>query len=148
LTEFSILTAPAPEIFRVLNSAIKPEEALAALREMGIEWYLTEGGDLMIKYWQVGAKGFIAAEHTAAIRMQQDRPPELSNLEWLSQHLNDLQQKYAGQWIAVEGDTVVATAPDIGGLLNQTKHLNIEKPFVTKIPLGDIVWQTAFTSGY
>jgi hypothetical protein len=136
---------PTKEIIEsVGTSSLPPEEVLKQFDSYGIEWYLTETGDLMIRYWQVGAEDFVPAEHVARIREGRTVPPEASALEWLSRHLTDLKTRYPGQWIAVVNNQVVAASGNLAGLLQVIRDSGIENPFITEIPAGPLIWTTAY----
>ena len=137
--------APTKEIVESLvTSSLAPEEILSRLDSYGIEWYLTEKGDLMIKYWQVGAQDFAPVEHIGRIREGQTVPREANMLEWLSDHLRDLQINYAGQWIAVVHNQVLAASNDLPDLLQQIRSSGIEHPFITQIPARRVIWTTTY----
>ena len=127
----------------VATSGLSPEEILQRLDSYGIDWYLTEPGDLMIKYWQVGAEGFVPPERVGTIRMG-SVPAEGNSLEWVSRHLSELRQRHAGQWVAVVGEQVAASAPTLPRLLECVEELGIDQPFLTEIPAGPITWITTY----
>ena len=127
-----------------VTSGLTPEETLRSLESAGINWYITDQGDLMIRYWQVAAEGFVSPEHVGRIQIGHAAPEEASALDWVSRHLDELRRQYAGQWIAVMEDRVVAIAPNLAGLLDQIHAAGVERPFVTQIPAGPIIWITAY----
>ena len=128
-----------------VTSGRPPEEILERLNEYGIEWYITEEGNLMIKYWQVGAEDFVPEERVAEFRARTAAPSGAESLEWISKHLSELQATYGDKWIAVAGDEVIASADDLPRLVEALDELNIDNPFVTQIPAGPIVWHTLYT---
>ncbi len=130
----------------VITSGLPPEKILERLNSYDIQWYMTKSGDLMIKYWQLGAEDFLPLEHVAKIREGQVVPPEASRLEWLSSHLSDLKTRYEGQWIAILGDRVIANAANLPDLLQQVQGSEVESPFITQIPSEPIIWATAYAS--
>lgn len=127
-----------------VTSGLTPEETLRHLESAGIEWYVSDQGDLMIRYWQVAAEGFVSPEHVGRIQMGQAAPKEADSLEWVSRHLDELRRRHAGQWIAVVQDRIMASAPNLAGLLDQLRTAGVEHPFVTQIPAGPITWITAY----
>lgn len=127
----------------VATSGLSPEEILQQLDSYGFEWCLTEQGDLMIKYWQVGAEGFVSPERAGTIRTR-PAPEEANSLEWVSRHLSELRRQHAGQWVAVVGDKVAASAPTLPQLLERVGELGIDCPFLTEIPTGPITWITTY----
>lgn len=136
---------PTKEIVEsVVTSSLSPEELLRQLDSYGVEWYLTDEGDLMIRYWQVGAEDFIPSEHVGRIREGWKVPREVNSLEWLSRHLSDLRARYPGQWIAVVEDEVVAASKNLADLLQQVRDSGVEHPFITEIPTGPVIWTTAY----
>lgn len=133
------------EIFESLvTSGLPPEEVLKSLESYGIDWYLTTRGDLMIRYWQVGAEDFVPAQKVGTIQEGRIVPPEANALEWLSRHLPYLRTKYAGQWIAVINNQVIAAATDLPDLLKQVRDSGMEHPFITQIPTNPLIWTTAY----
>lgn len=127
-----------------VTSGNTAEEAVRQLDSYGIDWYLSDSGDLMVKYWQVGAEGFVPPEHVARIQAGRSRPNEAEALDWVSSHLGELRQRFGGRWIAVVGSGVVATAATLSQLLQQVRDLGIERPFVTEIPAGQVTWNMTF----
>jgi len=131
-----------------LRSAVtgsrSPEETLQQLDSYGVDWYLTEEGHLMIRYWQIGAEGFVSPEQVGTIIAGRTIPTEGPALEWVSRNLEVLRQQYAGQWIAITGNQVVAHAQSLSDLLPQLSAPGAERPFVTQIPAAPIVWHTTY----
>ncbi len=143
-TSFAV-GGPTKEIVEsVATSKLPPEELVKRLDSYGIDWYLTDAGDLMVRYWQVGVEDFVPREHIARIRQSRIVPREASALEWLSRHLHDLRAKYAGQWIAVVDNQVVAASTNLPDLLQQVRDSGIEHPFITEIPAKPLIWTTAY----
>jgi hypothetical protein len=127
----------------VPTSGLSPEEILQRLDSYGVEWYLTEQGDLMVKSWQVGAEGFVSPERVGTIQIG-PVPAEASSLQWVSHNLAELRQQHAGQWVAVVGEQVAAAAPTLPLLLDRVGELGIDRPFLTEIPAGPITWITTY----
>ena len=117
---------------------------LSQLEQYGIEWYLTNAGDLMIKSWQFAVREFVPAEAVEDLRGDKTMDGEVESLEWVSRELSTLGKEYAGKWIAVKNDLVVADSDTFPDLLQQTKTLSIDRPFITKIPARPPVWKTAY----
>jgi hypothetical protein len=128
----------------VVTSGLPPEEVVKQLDSYGIEWYVTEEGDLMLRYWQVGAEDFVPTEHVARIREGRTAPQEATSLEWVSRNLADLRARFAGQWIGIANGEVVASAASLPELLARLRAGGVEKPLITEIPAGPIVWHTAY----
>lgn len=105
---------------------------------------VTEKGDLMVKLWQIGAEDFVPKEQVARILEGRTVPSEATALEWVSQHLLELQNTFAGRWIAVAGDQVVAASPNLRGLMEQLADMDVGTPFITEIPSKPVVWHTAY----
>jgi hypothetical protein len=131
---------------KVINSvptaATSYEEILEHLERIGIEYHVTKTGDLGLKCWQL-FPGFVSEEHAAVIRATRSSPPEGSRMDWLSENLQLIQERFAGQWIAVGENEIVASALTLPELL--TLIGDIDKPLVTFIPAEPAVW--AFTYG-
>lgn len=128
----------------IVTSGLPPEEILKRLDSYGIQWYVTEKSDLMIRYWQIGAEDFVPVERIARIRESQTVPAEASALEWLSGHLREVKADYADRWIAIIDNEVVADAESLPALLQKVHDARIENPFVTFIPAEPIIWSTAY----
>ena len=121
-----------------------PEMALRQLDTFGVDWYLTERGDLMIRYWQLGAEGFVSPERVGEIQ-EGCRPPQATDaLEWVSATLPNLRARYAGRWIAAVDGRVIADAASLADLLRATEAEGAPNPFVTQIPAEPIVWNTLY----
>lgn len=128
----------------IVTSGLPPEEILKRLDSYGIQWYVTEKSDLMIRYWQIGTEDFVPVERIARIRESQTVPAEASALEWLSGHLREVKADYADRWIAIIDNEVVADAESLPALLQKVHDARIENPFVTFIPAEPIIWSTAY----
>lgn len=126
------------------TGSLSPQEILERLDSYGIEWYVTERGDLLIRYWQVAAEGFVRPEQVARIREGRAIPDEADALEWVSRHLAELQEKYPGRWIAIAGSRVVAASATLPDLLQQLSTLRIDRLFITEVPAEPAVWETAY----
>ncbi len=130
----------------LVTSGLPVKDILRQLESFGVEWYVTEQGDVMVKYWQVGAEGLVPPEHVANIRASQSVPAAAGVLEWLSANLDDLRARYSGQWVAIVDHQVIASAPDIVTLICATADLEGVTPFITQIPADPVVWHTAFSN--
>lgn len=126
----------------VPTDAISIEEILAHFDRIGIEWHVTETGALGIKYWQL-FPGVVSKEDAATIRATHPAPAEGSKMDWLSENLQLIQERYAGQWIAVGDNEMVVSAPTLPELLVLIG--DIDKPLVTFIHSEPMVW--TFTYG-
>ena len=118
-----------------------PEEALEALTQAGFEWYVTEGGALMFKTWQI-IKDFVTPEQAAEIRTMQKPRTQIEDIEWLSRNLESVRLNYAEQWVAIHEERIVAAATNLPNLLSQISEY--EKPFITFITEEEIVWDLAY----
>jgi hypothetical protein len=117
-------------------------QVLAQLESLGVEWFVTNQGDLMVKSWQVVSEGFVSPGEVPFIG--QHAPPEADPLNWVSAHLEELRAQYPGQWIAVVGNQIQAAAPTLPALLALVNAQGIQSPFVTQIPAGDITWNLTY----
>jgi len=121
-----------------------PEQILESLNSYGIDWYVTERGDLLIKYWQIAAEEFVPKQQVATIRENQTVPRESQSLEWLSSHLADIKREYINRWVAIKDQTIIAAAENLTDLLQLVQDSHLENPFVTFIPGEPVVWTTAY----
>ncbi len=127
-----------------LTGSLSPEDVLERFDEFDIDWHLTDEGALWIKYWQIGAEGFVPPPRVAELRQQRPVPTGAQALEWVSRHLSALQRTHAGQWIAVAGDRVATAANTLPDLMAALEELDLDEPFITQIPAGPLVWNTAY----
>ena len=129
----------------IVANGLPPEEVVRRLDSVGIEWYVTEHGDLMLRYWQVGAEDFVPKERVATIRENHNPPSDADALEWVSSHLGELKREYGNRWIAVIGNRVAASAENLPDLMQEIEESETgAHPFVTFIPAQPIVWATAY----
>jgi hypothetical protein len=128
-----------------LASGRGAHDALKQLDSLGIEWFVTDQGDLMTKTWRVVAARFVAPQDVPLIR--QSHPPEADALNWVSQHLADLRARFAGRWIAVEGGAVVADASTFPRLMKLlSKRAAGAKPLITQITAEEPSWIVTYAS--
>jgi len=128
----------------IVTSSSTPKNILKQFNEYGIEWYLTERGDLLIKSWRIGAENFVPAEHVMELREDGKKHGEANALDWVSKNLSELREEYPGKWIAVVDDQVVAASDNLVALMQQLHDQDIELPFITEIPAQPVVWTTAY----
>jgi hypothetical protein len=128
----------------IATSGLPPEEVLRRLNSYGIDWYLTEKGDLLIRYWQIGAEDFVPPERIAEIRETQAVPRDANALEWLSTHLAELKGQFSDRWVAIIKNQVVSHAESLPALMEKIHDAQINDPFITFIPGQPIVWATAY----
>lgn len=121
-----------------------PEEVLERLDEYKIPWYVTDDGDLVIKYWQVVAEDFVPREQVVRVRSNHPLPPEAEALDWVSRHLSELRAQHGGEWIGVAGNQVVASATTLPALMDMLQQAGAEGAFITQIPSGPIVWRSVY----
>ncbi len=119
-----------------------PQEVVESLNKSGIEWYVTEVGYLMIKFWQISAEGYVSREHAAKIRTIQNPQEQTNELEWLSKNLERIRSNYANKWIAIDRNRIVTYASDLPSLMRQITQ--IDKPFITFIPEEQVVWNFSY----
>jgi hypothetical protein len=120
------------------TGAKSPEEVSETLDRFGIEWHVTEGGTLMIKYWQTVAEDFVTPEHSATIRSSRQSPEQENELDWLGKNLENIRGEYGGQWVAIYNNEIMASTQNLSDLLNQIVEL--DRPFITYIPSEPVVW--------
>lgn len=143
---FSIpMGSPVKEIIASISTgSMPPEEMLARLDQYDIDWYVTDEGDLLIKYWQVIAEDFMPREQIARIRSGHPTPSGVETLEWLSGHLDELRERYGGQWVGISQNTVVASSSNLHVLLETLHQLGIDGTFITQIPAGRVIWKSVY----
>ncbi len=64
---------------------------------------------------------------------------EVSTIEmyWVSDHYNEIVEKYGGEWIAVVNDEVIAHALKLSDVRAVLDERNLQLVFVEKIPTKD-----------
>jgi hypothetical protein len=130
---------------RIIEIPAELSERLKILAELDtarIQWFVTERGDHMIKSWQVAAERFMVPEGVPLL--QQPNMPDADPLNWVSAHLEELRAQYPGQWIAVVGAQVRAAAATLPALLALVNAQGLQKPFVTQVPVGEVIWDMAY----
>lgn len=126
------------------TSGMPYEEVLRTLDKIGIEWQVTEEGDLLVRCWQVGAEGFVYREEAAVIRSSRPSPKQGEELDWLSRNLQEVRERYGGQWVAISGNEIAAAAPNLPDLMSQITEL--DRPFITFIPSGPVIWTFTYAN--
>jgi len=91
-----------------------------------------------------GALSSVSPERVAEIQEHGRQPQASDALEWVSATLPDLRARYAGRWIAVADDRVIADAASLAELLQATQAEGALNPFVTQIPAEPIIWNTLY----
>ena len=110
-------------------------EVLEELNALGIPWHVTSGGTLWTATWQATTPGFVSAGEVAGLPVSPyPAPRQVSAMEWVSQHLDELHQRYAGRYVAVLGNTVVADSERLPVLLADLRRRGIRDVFLTHIP--------------
>ena len=131
----------------VSTGAKSPEEALRVLERldrMEIESFLTERGDLLIRYWTIGAEDFVNPEHAAVIRSKRPSPRGADKLDWFSNNMTLIRSQYGGQWVGVHGNGIVGAAPSLSDLMNQIS--GYDKPLITYIPAEPVAWTFTYAN--
>lgn len=128
----------------ITTSGLSPDEILSKLDSFDIQWYLSEGGKLYIRYWQLCAEDFVPPEQIGEIRNHQQIPREAAALEWLSNQLSAIKEMYVNRWIAIDNEAVFADAENLPTLLEMINNAGVENPFITFIPPDPIIWNTAY----
>ena len=61
-----------------------------------------------------------------------DAPPDSRDVEvgWVEEHRAELQRRYAGQWIVVDGDTLVSHHRILREAVDRAKNRGVHCPFV------------------
>lgn len=125
-----------------------PKELLSKVGRYDIDTYVAESGDLWMRpSWQVAVKGFLTSEEARQYRAQQAQgstPRQVAALEWVSQHLDDLQARFPGQWIGLVGEDVVATGATVQDLIEALRRRGSDGAFITQIPAGPVTWEFLF----
>lgn len=55
-------------------------------------------------------------------------------MSWLQAHQEELRHNFPGEWVAIEGQSVVAHAPDLPALLQAATQAGHPHPFVSLVP--------------
>lgn len=74
----------------------------------------------------------LAARPSDAGSVQREGPPDSRDVEisWIEHHRAEIRQRYAGQWIVVEGDSLVAHHRDLQEAVDRASRRGIRYPFV------------------
>ncbi len=121
-----------------LTSSMSPEEVIESLKRVGVDSHVTEKGDLMIRYWRIGAENFVSPEKAAIIRFGQSSSDKGDMIEWLSNNLQNIRKEHGGQWIAINKDEIIASSLNLSELMSQIT--GYDKPLVTFIPAEPVIW--------
>ena len=143
---FPVGGATEENVRSAVTGSRPPEEILNQLDSYGIEWYVTDQGDLLIRSWQVAAEDFVPAERVAEVRQDHTIPDDADALEWVSANLEQLTREYAGNWIAISNNEVVAASTTLQELLSLIEAQSIQNPFLTRVPETPIIWETAYAN--
>lgn len=70
-----------------------------------------------------------------ASKTAKDRPPTLSrqflsDRQWVSDHMQELKEKYPNQWIMVYNGEVIAQGEEVGETWKRADELGLGQPFV------------------
>lgn len=129
------LTSGASTGAKSLEQAL---DTLDTLDRFGTESFVTEEGDLWIKFWEIEAEDFVSPEHAAVIRSKRIAPEGTDKLDWLSKNLTHIRSQYGGQWVAIHSNAVVAAALNLSHLMDQIAEY--DRPLITFIPAESVVW--------
>lgn len=131
------------DISTLIAGAGTKAEVLDMLDKFGIEWHVSNEGDLIVKMWKVAAENFVPKEQVGIIMSRKAAPcPQETELEWLSRNLDTLKRDYSGQWIAICDGAVVSAAPDLPVLMQNLR--GYDNPFITQIPGEPVVWKLTY----
>ncbi len=123
------------------------DEGLDYLDKMKIDWYVSEEGSLVLRYWQIGADTFVPPEKAVIIRSTKSSSEQVDNLDWLNKNLDKIRESHSGKWIAIHKNAIVASGPNMPGVLSQLGQLaGIDKPLITYIPEEPILWTFAYAN--
>lgn len=137
------VTSQIKEVISIVPGG-SADEILEALDHYDIQWYISGEGTLFIRYWQVVDERFVSPEEAAEIRIGREMPKEADYLEWLSSNLEELRRLYAGQWIAIAHEEVVASAPTLPDLVEAAEATGVVSPFVTFMAEQETTWDMAY----
>jgi hypothetical protein len=57
-----------------------------------------------------------------------------TEMMWLLENHAELASTYAGQWLAIEGPSLVAHGPDLATVIRLAQEAGYDHPFITAIP--------------
>jgi hypothetical protein len=131
-------------VFKVPGTSKGPHDLFAFLK---IDWYVSEEGSLVLRYWQIGADTFVPTEKAAIIRSTKSSSEQVDNLDWLNKNLDKIRESHSGKWIAIHKNAIVASGLNMPGVLSQLGQLaGIDKPLITYIPEEPILWTFAYAN--
>jgi len=121
-----------------LTSAKSPEETLEMFDRIGLEPFVTEEDDLLVRIWAVAAEDFVPREEAAIIRAKRATSEKSDDLDWLGKNLAVVRGQYASEWIAVHEGEVIDHAPALPELLGRISEF--DRPLITFIPAEPVTW--------
>ena len=51
-------------------------------------------------------------------------------MRWLGLHFKELERTYPGEWLAIEGESLVAHGPGLVDVLSDAQRKGVENPFI------------------
>ena len=62
-----------------------------------------------------------------------DSDPRAVEHAWIAKNAKFLRENHAGDWIAVQGDRLVAAGPSLKAVLDKAKEEGVDDPLITAI---------------
>lgn len=82
-------------------------------------------------------------EKSAAVpvKLTQADIPHLKELRWAQAHEAELRERYGGQWIAIDGERIVGSGPQLSDAAAQAGQAGVENPlFMSIAPVRIALW--------
>ena len=91
-------------------------------KSLGLEWFLS--GEAFLE-------ALIDVPRVVHILSLDNNAPER---KWVEEHAKELTQ-FVGNWIAIEGDRLVAHSPDYEEVIKRAREEGVSIPYVIKLPI-------------
>jgi len=113
-----------PEV-AVITTSTEPAQEGAPSYTADPEWHY-ESPNAHLPVSELSAE----VPHRGPTDLNRERSREIS---WLARHPSTV-ALFGGQWLALDGDNLVAHGTDIESVLRQAEEGGIPRPFLTKVP--------------
>lgn len=57
-----------------------------------------------------------------------------AELAWLSDHANELEREYTGEWLLISGRQLLCHSPDFAEIRSKIEQMQLQSPFLYFVP--------------